>query len=237
MELKKQNDKKILLIVAVIVCVCAVLLAIFFAGGDSRKLKEQLNLGNKYMQEMDYEQALAAYLAAIEIDPKNVEAYLGAASAYEGLGDFESALDILVRGYDETGEKGLYLVEIGEQTHVQRIMLDMPQFQELTVNTDEENVENLLPAVGNSHFYRVILTGSGEDIPEEMQLKFPNMEILDRREAPVDLWDSAEEDTLEGTYFRILREAMADADGDAAAQIQLAAQLSRKILEGREVVL
>ena len=141
------------------------------------------------------------------------------------------------RGYDETGEKGLYLVEIGEETHIRRIMLDMPQFQELTVNTDEEDVENLLPAVGNSHFYRVILTGSGEDMPEDIQTKFPNMEILDRREAPVDLWDSAEEDTLEGTYFRILREAMVNADPDSAAQIQLAAKLSRKILEGREVVL
>lgn len=141
------------------------------------------------------------------------------------------------RGYDETGEKGLYLVEIGEQPHIQRIVLDMPQFQELTVNTEEQKLEDFLPAAGNAHFYRVTLTGSGEDIPGDIPLKFPNMEILDRREEPVDLWNSAEEDTLEGTYFRILREAMAEADSDSAAQIQLAAKLSRKILEGREVVL
>lgn len=31
--------------------------------------EEQLNLGNRYMEEMDYEAAIAAYTAAIEIDP------------------------------------------------------------------------------------------------------------------------------------------------------------------------
>ena len=43
-------------------------------------------------------------------------------------------------------------------------------------------------------------------------------------------------DTLEGVYFRLLREAM-EADPDSREEIQLAAEISRKLLEGREVTL
>ena len=42
----------------------------------------QLALAEKYMSELNYEAAVLAYRAAIEIDPKNVEAYQGAVEAY-----------------------------------------------------------------------------------------------------------------------------------------------------------
>ena len=46
-----------------------------------------------------------------------------------------------------------------------------------------------------------------------------------------------DEDPLgEGVYFRLLREAM-EADPDSREEIQLAAEISRKLLEGREVTL
>ena len=43
--------------------------------------------------------------------------------------------------------------------------------------------------------------------------------------------------TAEEGADRILREAMDHAEGEEAKQIRLAAEISRKILEGREVVL
>ena len=42
-----------------------------------KELQRQLDLGDKYLTDMDYENALLAYKAAIEIDPKCEEAYLG----------------------------------------------------------------------------------------------------------------------------------------------------------------
>ena len=42
-----------------------------------KELQKQLDLGDKYLTDMDYENALLAYKAAIEIDPKCEEAYLG----------------------------------------------------------------------------------------------------------------------------------------------------------------
>lgn len=139
------------------------------------------------------------------------------------------------RGFDETGEKGLYIVDVDEEAKLRQIPLDTPRFYELTVNTDEEILENLLPAQGSRDFYRVTLTGSGENADAKFLAQFPNLELRDRREEAMDIWASAEADTLEGTYFRILREAMEEADEDTKAQIRLAAEISQKILKGREV--
>jgi len=52
----------------------------------------------------------------------------------------------------------------------------------------------------------------------------------------VDIWGDPEEDSLEGVYFGMLRKAMEE-DEDNAGLIQLAAEISRKILTGREVKL
>ena len=67
--------------------------------------------------------------------------------------------------------------------------------------------------------------------------EFPNLLLRDRTTAPVDIWGSAGEDTLEGMYFKLLRSAMENGDDDAKRQIRIAAQISRQILDGQEVVL
>ena len=143
---------------------------------------------------------------------------------------------IMGRGFDELGEKGVYIVDVDESVRIRRVLLDTPRFQEITVNTEEEKLEDLLPGQGSRDFYRVILTGSRE-VDLTMLEQFPNLELRDHREAPIDLWESADADTLEGTYFRILREAMDVASEENKEQYRLAAEISRKILLGREVTL
>jgi DNA repair exonuclease SbcCD nuclease subunit len=140
------------------------------------------------------------------------------------------------RGYDETGEMGLYLVEIGENAKIRKLFLPTPRFYDVTVNTDEQSPEDVLPGAGSNDFYRLTLTGARE-MEGTMLARFPNLVLRDNREAQRDLWFSADEDTLEGTYFRILREALEGADERDAERIRRAAAISRKILEGREVVL
>lgn len=140
------------------------------------------------------------------------------------------------RGYDETGEMGLYLVELETDVTIRKLLLRTPRFYEITVNTDAQSPEDVLPGVGSDDFYRLTLTGSGE-VDEGVFARFPNLVLRDYREEQQDLWCTAEEDTLEGTYFRILWEALEDADEKDAARIRQAAAISRKILEGREVEL
>jgi DNA repair exonuclease SbcCD nuclease subunit len=144
------------------------------------------------------------------------------------------------RGFDETREKGVYIVELDERAEITFLPLDTPRFYELEVDTDSQVLEDVLPAADNDHFYRVTLTGSGEAPLWQLKERYygmPNLEFIDRREEKADLWERIEEDTLEGAYFRLLREKMEMAEEAEAAKIRLAAEISHRILEGKEVAL
>ena len=62
-----------------------------------------MELAERYLSELDYDKAIAAYNMALDIDPKSVEAYLGLADAYVGRGEYEEALQVLEKGHRETG--------------------------------------------------------------------------------------------------------------------------------------
>ncbi len=142
------------------------------------------------------------------------------------------------RGFDETGEKGVYIAELCEQPQLQWVPLRAPVFFDLEVSDDA--LETVLPPVPTGDVYRVTLTGSGTKDMVELTDRFayiPNLFIRDRRQEPLDIWANAGEDTLEGTYFALLREKAQADDPEQAALALYAAEISRKILEGREVVL
>lgn len=56
---------------------------------------------------MNYEQAVIEFQRVLEIEPMNVDAYLGLANTYIGLGNTEKALEILQRGMEVTGDSRL----------------------------------------------------------------------------------------------------------------------------------
>lgn len=57
--------------------------------------QEQYDLGVRYLSEGKYEEAIIAFTAAIEIDPKQSTAYLSLAEVYTAQGDVEQAMAIL----------------------------------------------------------------------------------------------------------------------------------------------
>ncbi|MBR0093497.1 MAG: bacterial transcriptional activator domain-containing protein [Lachnospiraceae bacterium] len=111
-ELKKSNKKTIIIIAAV---VAAIVLAvgvgvIVYSSSPARRLQQQLDLGARYLTELDYEQAIAAYEAALEIDPKSVEAYGGLIQVYGGQGDVSAVADTCARATDALDENGMTTV-------------------------------------------------------------------------------------------------------------------------------
>ncbi len=147
------------------------------------------------------------------------------------------------RGYDELEERGVYVTRLGDGYDVKFVALNTLRFHELELDSGENTIaalEGVLPSFGNRDFFRITLNGSGTEPLEELYSHFqhvPNLELRDRRKAKTDPWSSAGEDTLRGAYYQKLREAMAQADEAGQRQIQLAAELSAKLLEGEEVVL
>lgn len=148
------------------------------------------------------------------------------------------------RGFDELGEKGVLIVTLDNGCDIRFLPLAVPRFfrEEVDVKEDAEAaLAAKLPALGNAHFYRMILTGESAPVDTDSLLAqfphFPNLELRDRTVPPIDLWATAGDDTLEGVYFRLLLEAMEGQDEATCRQIRLAAKISRRILDGQEVQL
>ena len=66
--------------------------------------QEQYDLGVKYLSEGNYQEAIIAFTAAIEIDPKQPEAYIGLADVYTAQGDTDAAKKALEDGLAATGD-------------------------------------------------------------------------------------------------------------------------------------
>lgn len=144
------------------------------------------------------------------------------------------------KGWDEQGEKGALIVTLDDRAEIQFVPLGAPQFYDLSVDY-AEGVASVLPAVANDDFYRVTLTGEAETVDlealQEEFSQFPNLLLRDQTRRPVDFWKSLGEDSFEGVYFGMLKEALAGADPEMQERILLAAKLSRQILDGQEVAL
>ena len=104
--------------VAVLVVLIVALSAVAVYNSPGKKYDRQLSLAERYLDELDYEKAIAAYKAAIEIDPNNPEAYKALAELYMTMSDNVSAQETVQAGIDATGDAGLtaLLEQIGTQT-------------------------------------------------------------------------------------------------------------------------
>lgn len=68
-----------------------------------QQIKEQLDLGQKYLLEQKYEEAVIAFNKVIELKPKSINAYYGIAQAQAGLGREEEFFNALCDGIDVAG--------------------------------------------------------------------------------------------------------------------------------------
>lgn len=147
-------------------------------------------------------------------------------------------------GYDETGIKGVLVVELEQETTLNFVPLDVPRFYDVNVAAGDDPaaaLADVLPGEGSEDFYRVHLVGESQGVdPAALAKQFancPNLTILDETVPVTPLWDSAGQDTLEGVYFRLLRDAMLTAGKQEREELELAARISRTILIGQEVKL
>lgn len=72
-EKKKSKTGLIIGLVAIIAVIAIITIIVVIAGAPSKKAHQALALGERYLNEMDYESAIAQFAKAIEIDPNNSE--------------------------------------------------------------------------------------------------------------------------------------------------------------------
>lgn len=146
-----KNGKKVLIFIISILVILLVVVNIIlymYMNGSAKKVKEQLDLGQQYLLSMEYEEAIAAFEIAIELEPKNTEAYLGMAEAYIAMGELEKAVKILKRGYRETGDEELkeLLDELEQELNrepaeLNIVQIDTSEFPNITVYFSLEDLE------------------------------------------------------------------------------------------------
>lgn len=79
-----------------------------------REYDGHVEAAEKYLTELDYEQAIAEYMLALEIEPDSEEALNALEQIYQDYaqnlvdaGDYEKAVSILKEGYEQTGRESL----------------------------------------------------------------------------------------------------------------------------------
>ncbi len=167
------------------------------------------------------------------------------------MGKFEAGAGICAwpgcpmgKGFDETGTKGVLIAELDETASVRFVPLDVPRFYDYRLDISADPLaamEAILPPGGSRDHYRIRLTGEVQpEVMETLPVQFrayPNLTILDETVPLGDVWEGAGDDSLEGLFFRTLRDRAMESDPAAARCMELAARIGRKILEGREVEL
>ena len=144
------------------------------------------------------------------------------------------------RGWDEQGEKGALIVSIEDTALMRFVSLNAPQFHDISVDVSD-GASSVLPAIANEDFYRITLTGEGEKPDLEAIraefIAFPNLELREETVTPLDIWAGAGEDSFEGVYSGLEKDAREQAAEEDKESILLAAKLSRQLLEGQEVAM
>ena len=101
--------KRVLPVLLVILLLCG-------CGEAAKTWQEEYDLGVRYLSEGNYDEAILAFEAAIEIDPKRAEAYLSLADVYVAQGDLDAAREVLDRAVEAVGENEEVLAKIEEIT-------------------------------------------------------------------------------------------------------------------------
>ena len=103
--------------------------------------EQQVSLGQRHLEEMDYNSALLSFSQAIQVDPANTQAQLGLAQAYMGLGDYKAAQNVVAD-----------MGSAAETPEALKVKLDIA-LQEGDAGQAIEQVWNLIQATDEDEYY------------------------------------------------------------------------------------
>lgn len=131
---KEKKSLKLLVIILAIVCVVAGVAVGGLWLWKYSVFQGNLSKGAYYIEEEEYEEALNAYLAALEYDPENVDAMLGMAQAYVCEGKYRQAKRQL---------KDVRLEEGDEREFLYSILYDIANFEPAITGIDVSGFPNV----------------------------------------------------------------------------------------------
>lgn len=151
------------------------------------------------------------------------------------------------RGFDELGEKGFLLGDIGDGSVAMRFIPFARRHYcihsvDVTGRDIGEAIMESLPPRTEDDLYRIILTGErsgeGEDLAaleQQLSPRFYQLELRDNRTARRDIWAGCAEDSLRGIFLQKMKQRLEAAESDQERRkIELAVRFGADALDGRE---
>lgn len=106
--LSSKNHIIIVLLGAVLAVIIAIVgITVGVSVSRSQSVARGFEIAEHYLSDLNYERAVIKFQNILEIEPMNVEAYLGLAEAYVGMGKTNKAIKVLKEGYELTGDEQL----------------------------------------------------------------------------------------------------------------------------------
>jgi len=152
------------------------------------------------------------------------------------------------RGFDETGERYVNIVELSEAgCYLRQVSLSKRKYEIMEVDISNADallaIHTELPDDTARDTYRIILKGETERAPDIKRLRqnlaglFFELEIRDETRLRRDVWEAAGEDTLRGIFLSKLK-ARFDISNDESERLKLeqAARWGLAALENAEEV-
>ena len=105
--------------------------------GQERKYTEQMELGDRYLAEMKYEDAQICFRKAIEINPKQAQPYIQLSTALVETQQYDEAEEVL--------KEALEVIPAKETKKVEAIRRKLSEVQELIKIEEEKEEDPLIP--------------------------------------------------------------------------------------------
>lgn len=152
------------------------------------------------------------------------------------------------RGFDETGEKTVSIVELGDGgCTLRRESIALRRYERLEVNVTGCDpllaIHTSLPEDTVRDIYRITLTGEADTAPDPAYLHanldemFFSLQIKDETRPPLTLWEHTGDDTLKGLFLSKLKSRYEQAfDDGERRKIEQAVRWGLAALDKREEV-
>lgn len=186
-----KKRKKILRYILIVLILLLIILNVFiyrYITSPRQKADRQLDLGQRYLLNMEYEEAVAAFEIVIEVEPNNVAAYTGMAEAYIGMGELEKAVRILNKGYKQTGDESLKELldqleaELNrEEADVRIVQIDTGEFPDIAVYFSVEDASGSFIGDVQPDQIQVFEECDGEWIEQTGSFQFSGQQSVERR--------------------------------------------------------
>jgi hypothetical protein len=125
----------------------------------SLSVAELLDLGEKFLTEMNYEQAIVYFERLIEIEPKNPRGDTGLAEAYIGFGDTDRAIEALRKGLELLPDDLAIAEMLGDLLHEQereaRALEAQPILTEIAAFCSSEDYDAALDRMRADDFTKI----------------------------------------------------------------------------------